>query len=78
MPRRTGVIILLAGLAVMVLALVDPTNLGETGPAAPGLGGMGELGTWTTTRIAVLAAGALVGLLGAYGVLKPGGKKKGD
>lgn len=78
MAKRTAVIVLLAGLAVIVLALVDPTHMGESGNAASGMGGMGDLGPWSTTRIAVLAAGALVAVWGAYGLLKAGRKKKGD
>lgn len=76
MPKKTALVVLIAGLAFMVFALVDPTGLGQTGDAAPGVGSTGALGTWTMPRLALLAAGALVGVLGAYGVAKGGKKDK--
>ena len=75
--KKTGLFVLLLGLAVMIFTLVDPTNMGSA-PAggSDGLGATGALGDWPLMRIAVLSAGALLGVLGAYGLSRKSEKKK--
>lgn len=75
--KKTSLVVLLLGIAVMVFTLVDPTHMGST-PAggSEGLGSDGALGEWPVLRIAVLSAGALLGVLGAYGLTRKSAKKK--
>ncbi|MCA8918910.1 MAG: hypothetical protein KDB68_01290 [Planctomycetes bacterium] len=75
--KKTSLVVLLLGLAVMVFTLVDPTFMGST-PAggSEGFGSEGALGEWPVLRIAVLSAGALLGVLGAYGLTRKSDKKK--
>lgn len=75
MNKKMGLIVLILGVAIIALAFVDPLGMGDTGPAPGGLGAEGSMGTWTTLRIAVMAAGAVLGVWGAYGVSKKEKKK---
>jgi len=77
MSKKMGLIVLLLGVAVMIFTFVDPTGLGTTPTgAADGVGSKGALGNWPPLRIAVLSAGALLGVLGAYGLGKKAPAKK--
>ena len=75
MNKKLGLIVLMLGVAVIALAFVDPLGMSDTGEAPGGLGAQGSMGTWTTLRIAVLAAGAILGVWGAYGLSKKDKKK---
>ena len=70
MTKKMGVIVLMLGVAIIALSFVDPLNMAAVGTTAPGLGGMGSMGDWTTLRIAVMAAGAILAVWGAYGVAR--------
>jgi hypothetical protein len=71
MNRRMGMIVLILGVAVIAFTFVDPTGMGNTPTAgAEGIGWAGSLGVWPPLRIGILSAGALLGILGAYGVAK--------
>lgn len=75
--KTTSLIVLLLGISVMVFTLVDPTHMGSTpSGGSEGLGSAGALGHWPVLRIAVLSAGALLGVLGAYGMTRKSDKKK--
>ena len=76
MNKKLGLIVLILGVAIIALAFVDPLGMGDVGTAADGVGGQGSMGTWTTLRIAVMAAGAVLGVWGAYGVSRKEEKKK--
>ncbi|MCA8911107.1 MAG: hypothetical protein KDB82_05355 [Planctomycetes bacterium] len=75
--KKTGLVVVLLGLAVMVFTLVDPTHMGATPTgSATGMGSTGALGHWPPLRIAVMSAGALLGILGAYSLSRKTDKKK--
>ena len=75
--KKTGLVVVLLGLAVIVFTLVDPTNMGATPTGgATGVGSTGALGHWPPLRMAVMSAGALLGVLGAYALSRKQDKKK--
>lgn len=76
MNKKLGLIVLILGVAIIALAFIDPLGMGNTGPAPGGIGAEGSMGTWSTLRIAVMSAGAVLGVWGAYGVSKKEEKKK--
>jgi hypothetical protein len=76
MTRKMGMIVLMLGVAIIALSFIDPLNMGNVGASAPGLGGEGDMGDWTTLRIAVMAAGAILAVWGAYGVARKQPEKK--
>ncbi len=70
MTKKLGLIVMLLGLALMVATTLDVFNMSTVGEPAPGVGGIGDTGTWTPMRIAFLAAGAVLGIWGAYGLAR--------
>ncbi|MBK8206103.1 MAG: hypothetical protein IPK87_04810 [Planctomycetes bacterium] len=77
MSKKMGLIVLILGVVVMGAAILDLTNMADTPKGdAVGVGSEGSLGTWPPLRIAILSAGALLGVLGAYGLVKKEKKKE--
>ncbi|MBZ0135915.1 MAG: hypothetical protein K8I27_06040 [Planctomycetes bacterium] len=76
MNKKLGLIVLILGVAIIALAFIDPMGMGSVGDAPSGIGSEGSMGTWTTLRVAVMAAGAVLGVWGAYGVARKEDKKK--
>jgi hypothetical protein len=70
MTKKLGLIVLLLGIALMVATALDAFNMSTVGQPAPGLGGVGDTGAWTTMRLAFMAAGAVLGVWGAYGLAR--------
>jgi hypothetical protein len=75
MNKRTGLLLLLLGVAVIVIVFIDPTGMGKTRDAGLEVA-HGPLGDWPLLRIALMAAGACLAVLGAYGVAKKAPEKK--
>jgi hypothetical protein len=75
MNKRTGLLLLILGIAVMIFALLDPTGM-ATQPDGGAEVAHGPFGNWPPLRMAILAAGGLVGVLGAYGLVKKPTEKK--
>jgi hypothetical protein len=74
MTKKTGLIVLVIGVAIIGVALLDLTGLSNTPDAGTNIT-TGTLGAWPPMRLALLAAGALLGVLGAYGVVRKQEKK---
>ncbi len=70
MTKKLGLIVLLLGIALIVATALDAFNMSTVGEPAPGIGGVGNLGNWTFMRLAFLAAGAVLGIWGAYGMTR--------
>jgi hypothetical protein len=76
MSKKMGLIVLILGVAIIALTYVDPLGMANTGPAPGGIGSHGSMGTWSYLRIGVMAAGAVLGVWGAYGVARKAPAKK--
>jgi hypothetical protein len=70
MTKKLGLIVLLLGIALIVATALDLFKMSTVGDAAPGMGGSGSLGQWTLARLAFLAAGGVLGIWGAYGLVR--------
>jgi hypothetical protein len=75
MNKKTGLLLLILGLAVIVFTLLDPTGL-HTTPDGGAEVARGPFGDWPPLRIGLMAAGACLGVLGAYGLVKKTPVKK--
>ncbi|MCB9933804.1 MAG: hypothetical protein H6841_10335 [Planctomycetes bacterium] len=74
MPKKTGLIVMLMGVAIIIAALVDLFGMSQGFNLD--FGGIVNLNKWPTERIALLAIGVLLGVWGAYSLSRKGKKKK--
>jgi hypothetical protein len=75
MNKRTGLLLLLLGVAVITVVFIDPTGMGKTESVGMDIA-HGPLGDWPPLRIGIMAAGACLAILGAYGIAKKAPEKK--
>ncbi len=64
MPKKTGLIVLLLGVAIVIAALVD--LFGMSAGFNLKIGDVFEASEWPTERIALLVVGVLLSLWGGY------------
>lgn len=74
MPKKTGLIVLVLGVAIIIAALVD--LFGMSAGFNLDLGDFGSFSEWPTERLVLLAVGVLLGVWGAYSLSLKGKKKK--
>lgn len=74
MPKKTGLIVLLLGVAIIIAALVDV--FGMSAGFNLDLGDFASFSEWPTERIALLVVGVLLGVWGAYSLSQKSKKKK--
>lgn len=72
MTKKTGLIVLLLGVALVVAALVDV--FGMSSGFNLDLGDFGGFSKWPTERYALLGVGVLLACLGGYNITKKGKK----
>jgi hypothetical protein len=73
MTKRTSLFLLVLGILVLMAALINLIGPGEGGK--PSVGNVLDMKQWPPLRIGLLSAGALLGILGAYGLSKQPAKK---
>ena len=74
MPKQTGLIVLILGVAIIIAALVD--LFGMSAGFNLDLGDVGAFSKWPTERMVMLGVGILLGVWGAYSLGLKGKKKK--
>lgn len=74
MPKKTGLIVMLMGVAIIIAALVDLFGMSQG--INLDFGSLGSLSEWPTERIVLLAVGVLLGVWGAYSLSRKGKKQK--
>jgi hypothetical protein len=74
MPKKTGLIVMLLGVAIVIAALVDLFGMSQG--INLDFGSLGNLSKWPTERIVLLAVGGLLGVWGAYSLSRKPKKKK--
>lgn len=73
MPKKTGLIVLLLGVAIVIAALVD--LFGMSAGFNLKIGDVFEASEWPTERIALLVVGVLLSLWGGYSLTLKGKKR---
>lgn len=73
MPKKTGLIVLLLGVAIVIAALVD--LFGMSAGFNLKIGDVFEASEWPTERIALLVVGVLLSLWGGYSLSMKGKKR---
>ncbi len=74
MPKKTALIVLVLGVAIVVAALVD--LFGMSSGFNLKVGNIFEASEWPTARIALLGVGVLLGVWAAYSLSAKGKKKR--
>jgi hypothetical protein len=73
MTKRTSLFLLVLGLVIMIAALINLIAPGEGGQ--PSIGNRFNMDDWPPLRVILMSAGALLGVLGAYGLAKKPAQK---
>lgn len=73
MPKKTGLIVLLLGVAIVIAALVD--LFGMSAGFNLKIGDVFEASEWPTERIALLVVGVLLTAWGGYSLTLKGKKR---
>lgn len=73
MPKKTGLIVLLLGVAIVIAALVD--LFGMSAGFNLKIGDVFEASEWPSERIALLVVGVLLSLWGGYSLSMKGKKR---
>jgi hypothetical protein len=74
MPKKTALIVLVIGLAIVIAALADVFGMSDGFNL--NLGDVADFSEWPTERIILLAVGVLVAVWGAYSLSQKRAKKK--
>lgn len=74
MPKKSALIVLVIGIAIIIAALVDV--FGMSAGFTLKIGDIASFSEWPTERIILLAVGVLLGVWGAYSLTLKGKKKK--
>ncbi|MCA8915247.1 MAG: hypothetical protein KDB90_07535 [Planctomycetes bacterium] len=74
MPKKTGLIVLLLGVAIIIAALAD--LFGMSAGLNLDLGDVASFSKWPTERMVLLGVGVLLGVWGAYSLGRQSKKKK--
>jgi hypothetical protein len=74
MPKKTAMIVLVIGLAIIIAALVDVFGMSDGFNLD--LGDVASFSEWPAERLILLAAGVLVAVWGAYSLSQKRRKKK--
>ena len=74
MPKKSALIVLVIGIAIIIAALVDV--FGMSAGFNLKIGDIASFSEWPTERIILLAVGVLLGVWGAYSLTLKGKKKK--
>lgn len=72
MTKKTGMIVLVLGIALVVAALVDLFGMSQGFNLD--LGSLGSISKWPTERLALLGVGVLLACLGGYNISRKGKK----
>lgn len=74
MNKRTGLIVLVLGVALVLAALTDLFHMSSGFNLD--LGSVGSFSKWPMERLAILGVGVLLACLGGYNMSRPGKKKR--
>jgi hypothetical protein len=73
MPKQTGLIVLILGIAVIVAALMDVFKMSH------GINldiGIKQFSEWPTERLVLLGVGVALAAFGAYGLTRKGRRRR--